>query len=62
IDGIKPNKENIQNGSYTISTTFYAVTTKKAMDNNPNIKKLIDFILSKEWQYLVEESGYTFIK
>ncbi|AGA65767.1 hypothetical protein BPP43_02205 [Brachyspira pilosicoli P43/6/78] len=32
------------------------------MDNNPNIKKLIDFILSKEGQYLVEESGYTFIK
>lgn len=47
IDDIKPNKENIQNGSYTLSTTFYAVTTKNAMDNNPNIKELIDFILFK---------------
>lgn len=32
------------------------------MDNNPNIKKLIDFIVSKDGQYLVEKSGYTPIK
>ncbi|MEI0525038.1 substrate-binding domain-containing protein [Brachyspira murdochii] len=59
IDNIKPNKENIQNGSYTLSTTFYAATTKRALEENPNVQKLIDFILSEQGQYLVEETGYT---
>ena len=59
IDNIKPNKENIQNGSYSLSTTFYAATTKRALEENPNVQKLIDFILSEQGQYLVEETGYT---
>ena len=63
IDNLsKENIKNIQNGTYSLSAAFYAVTTKKAMNNNPNIKKLIDFILSKDGQYLVEKSSYTPIK
>ncbi|MCZ9839760.1 substrate-binding domain-containing protein [Brachyspira hyodysenteriae] len=62
IDNIKPNKENIQNGSYTLSSTFYATTTKRALEENPNVQKLIDFILSEQGQYLVEKAGYTPIK
>lgn len=62
IDNIKPNKENIQNGSYSLSSTFYAATTKRAIKENPNVQKLIDFILSEQGQYLVEKSGYTPIK
>ncbi|MEI0603011.1 substrate-binding domain-containing protein [Brachyspira alvinipulli] len=59
LDNIKPNKENIQNGSYPLTITFYAATTKRALEENPNIQKLIDFILSEQGQYLVEETGYT---
>ena len=59
IDNIQPNKENIQNGSYPLTITFYAATTKRALEENPNVQKLIDFILSEQGQYLVEETGYT---
>ena len=59
LDNIKPNKENIQNGSYPLTITFYAATTKRALEENPNVQKLIDFILSEQGQYLVEETGYT---
>lgn len=59
IDNIKPNKENIQNGSYPLSTTFYTATTKRALEENSNVQKLIDFILSEQGKYLIEETGYT---
>ncbi|WP_297206160.1 hypothetical protein [uncultured Brachyspira sp.] len=62
IDNIKPSKENIQNGTYTLSTTFYAAATKRDLEENPNVQKLIDFMLSEQGQYLVEETGYTTIK
>ncbi|WP_300716083.1 substrate-binding domain-containing protein [uncultured Brachyspira sp.] len=62
IDNIKPSRENIQNSSYPLANDFYAVTTKEALNKNHNIKKLIDFILSEQGQYLVEETGYTPIK
>lgn len=59
IDNIEPNRENIKNGTYKLANDFYAVTTKRALEENPNVKKLIDFILSEQGQYLVEETGYT---
>ncbi len=56
IDGIKPTKENIKNGTYPIIAPVYAVT----YENNPNenVDKLIDWILSDEGQYIIEETGY----
>ncbi|MBQ9079559.1 MAG: substrate-binding domain-containing protein [Clostridia bacterium] len=56
IDGIAPTVENIKNGSYPIIAPVYAVTYK---DNpNPNVQKLIDWMLSEEGQYIIEQSGY----
>ena len=56
IGGISPTKENIKNGSYPIVTPVYAVTYK---DNpNENVYKLIDWMLSSEGQFIIEESGY----
>jgi len=57
IDGISPTPENIQNQSYPVTTPLYAVTYK----NNPNdnVQKLIDWILSSEGQFIVEQTGYT---
>ncbi len=56
IDGIKPTKENIKNGTYPIITPLYAVT----YENNPNenVYKMIDWMLSQEGQYIIEETGY----
>jgi len=56
INGIKPSKENIKNGTYPIVAPVYAVTYKG--NTNENVYKLIDWMLSDEGQYIVEESGY----
>lgn len=56
IDGVAPNVENIQNKTYPIVAPVYAVTW--AGNDNPNVKKLLDWILSDEGQYIIEETGY----
>jgi len=60
IDGISPTVENIKNGKYPITTSLYAVTYK---DNpNPNVDKLINWILSNEGQEIIERTGYVGVK
>ncbi|MBQ7969061.1 MAG: substrate-binding domain-containing protein [Clostridia bacterium] len=60
IDGVAPTVENIKNNSYPIVTPVYAVT----YENNPNtnVNVLIKWILSKEGQYIIEQTGYVGIK
>ncbi|MCD7900604.1 MAG: substrate-binding domain-containing protein [Bacteroides sp.] len=60
IDGIYPDRESIQNGSYPLSSEFYAVTREN--ETNPNVQLLLDWILSKQGQYLVEKTGYNRIR
>ena len=60
INGIEPTEENIRNGSYPIIYQFYAVYRKD--NQNENVQKLIDFILSEEGQKIIDENGYTPIK
>ncbi|MGM9950412.1 MAG: PstS family phosphate ABC transporter substrate-binding protein [Lysinibacillus sp.] len=55
IDGVAPTKENIRNGTYPIASEFYAVT---AGTDNPNVQKLLEWILSPQGQALVEKVGY----
>ena len=55
IDGVAPTKENIRNGTYPIASEFYAVT---AGTDNPNVPKLLEWILSPQGQGLVEKVGY----
>lgn len=57
IDGIAPTIENIQNGTYPIITPLYAVTW--AGNENENVQKLLDWVLSEEGQYLIAQTGYT---
>jgi phosphate transport system substrate-binding protein len=60
VNGIVPTAENIRNGSYPIIAPVYAVTYK---DNpNENVARLIDWILSDEGQYIIEETGYVGIR
>lgn len=55
IDNIAPNTENIKNGEYKLSRPFLLVYKEENLKESGN--KLIDFILSKEGQNIVEESG-----
>ena len=56
IDGIAPTVENIKNGSYPITASLYVVTYEG--NDNENVGKLIDWILSEEGQEIIEKTGY----
>lgn len=56
LNGVYPNKENVQNESYPIVSNFYAVTRKG--ETNPNVQKVLDFVLSPTGQKIVDEVGY----
>ena len=56
IDGVAPTVENIKNESYPIVTPVYAVTYEN--NPNPNVDVLINWMLSDEGQYIIEQTGY----
>lgn len=56
IDGIEPTAENVKNGSYPVVTPIYAVTYEE--NTNENVDNLLEWILSEEGQYIIEETGY----
>ena len=56
LNGVYPNKENVQNESYPIVSNFYAVTRKG--ETNPNVQKVLDFVLSSTGQEIINEVGY----
>ncbi|MCQ2509107.1 MAG: substrate-binding domain-containing protein [Lachnospiraceae bacterium] len=56
IDGVDPTLENIENGRYPLTTNVCLVTRKN--ESNPNVQKMIDFILSGEGQEIVRQTGY----
>ncbi len=56
VDGVAPTVENIQNGTYPITASLYAVTW--AGNENQNVARLLEWILSDEGQELVEKTGY----
>lgn len=55
IDGVAPTKENIRNGTYPLTSEFYAVT---AGTDNPNVTRFVEWIVSEEGQTLVDKVGY----
>ncbi|RQW75893.1 hypothetical protein EBB45_04565 [Lysinibacillus composti] len=55
INGVEPTKETIRNDDYPISSEFYIVT---AGTKNPNVERLIDWVLSQQGQQLIEKVGY----
>lgn len=56
VDGIKPTTENIKNQTYPISTYLYCVTLKS--NQKDNVKKLKEYLLSSQGQYIIEQTGY----
>ncbi len=60
VDGAAPDVENIKNGTYPIVTPVYAVTYEN--NPNPNVEVLINWMLSDEGQYIIEQTGYVGVK
>ena len=58
LNDVYPSRENVQNETYPIVSNFYAFTRKGEKDTNPNIKKVLDFILSPTGQEIINETGY----
>ena len=56
IDGVAPTVENIKNNTYPIIASLFAVTYEE--NENPNVQKLINWMLSSEGQYIIGETGY----
>lgn len=59
VNGVYPSRDNIRARTYPIIAQFYAIY--RADNENENVPKLIDWILSEEGQALIEECGYTAI-
>lgn len=57
LNGVYPDTENIKNESYPLVYQFYAVYRKD--NDNQNVKKIVDWMLSPEGHDLLEQCGYT---
>lgn len=57
VDGVYPSTESIQSGEYPVITTLYCITVKG--NDNENVQKVLNFLVSEDGQYLVEQSGYS---
>lgn len=55
IDGVAPTKETIRANTYPITSEFYIVTAGEVKEN---VQALINWVISKEGQALVEKAGY----
>lgn len=61
VDGVVPSFETIQNGSYPIQTSYYAVIRKDEPENS-DVRKLLNAMLSTRGQKVAKEAGYVSIK
>ena len=67
LNGVEPTKETIRDGSYPIASEFYAVTaapigTEPFEERNSTAKAFLDWILSEQGQWIVEETGYVSLR
>ncbi|MGI6030781.1 MAG: substrate-binding domain-containing protein [Eubacteriales bacterium] len=63
LDGVEPTPQTIADGSYPISSEFYAVTAsaiggEDPAETMPALQKLLEWILSPQGQQVVERTGY----
>lgn len=57
LNGVYPDREHIADGSYPLASSFYAVYRKD--NENQNVSRLVEWIISDDGQQLVEKAGYT---
>ena len=63
LNGIEPTRETIRDGSYPIASEFYAITcapigSPAAEETDPYLADFLEWILSEEGQFIVEQTGY----
>ena len=56
INGVYPDLKGIKNGSYPLSSEFFAITLQA--NNKPNVQALLNWITSEQGQSIVEKTGY----
>lgn len=56
LNDVYPDREHVQDNSYPIVSNFFAVTRKG--EANPNVQKVLDFILSPTGQEIINDVGY----
>lgn len=56
VDGVYPDVGNIRNGSYPLTANFYVIYRKD--NENQNVGRLADWLLSEEGQTMIEACGY----
>ncbi len=61
INGVKPNNNTIQDGSYPYNTAYYIVIRKDS-DENSAARKLANEMLSKRGQQVAKNAGYVPVK
>lgn len=59
VEGVTPTKENIQNESYPIVASFYAIT---ANSSNPHVDDFVEWMQSEQGQEIVDLTGYVPLK
>lgn len=57
VDGVAPAVDTIKSKQYPVVTDIYAVTYEG--NTNKNVDLLVNWMLSEEGQYIIEETGYT---
>ena len=67
LNGVAPTRETIRDGSYPIASEFYAVTAAPIGDPPPqewdqDLGGFLDWILSPQGQFLVDETGYVSVQ
>ena len=63
LNGVEPTKETIRDGSYPISSYFYAVTASPIgepapEESNSDLAAFLEWILSGQGQGIIEQVGY----
>lgn len=63
LNGVEPTVDTIRDGTYPIASSFYAITVSPIgepapEETNGDLAALIDWILSEQGQWLIEETGY----
>lgn len=56
INGIKPTAENVKNSTYPIITPLYAMSREG--NEKESVETLINWMLSAEGQFIIEQTGY----
>lgn len=57
VEGVTPDKTTISDGTYPITTAYYAVT-RSDLRSDDSAQVLLDWMLSSEGQQVAEEAGY----